>query len=240
VVVTDHLVPAAVLAGLDPDVEIRYAGKRPGRHSLTQEDINTFIVQRAREGHRVVRLKGGDPFLLGRGGEEALACVGAGVPVEVVPGVTSALSVPASAGIPVTHRGITSSVLVVSGHDGPAGIVRQAAAAPADATLVLLMGTRTLPQVASALIANGRDPHTPAAVIERGWTPDQRTLVATLGEVADLAARAGAESPAVVVVGEVVSLRAWLGDLAAASADAGHALPEHTRDAAATEPSLVP
>jgi uroporphyrin-III C-methyltransferase/precorrin-2 dehydrogenase/sirohydrochlorin ferrochelatase len=241
VVVTDHLVPAAALAGLDADVEIRYAGKRPGHHSLRQEEINDFIVGRAREGHRVVRLKGGDPFLLGRGGEEALACLAAGVPVEVVPGVTSALSVPAAAGIPVTHRGITSSVLVLSGHGGPAGIARQAAAAPADATLVLLMGTRTLSAVAAALIADGRCPQTPAAVIERGWTPQQRTLVATLADIAEVATRAGAQSPAIVVVGDVVSLRTSLGDLATSSTDAGHTLPRHTRDAdAAPEPALVP
>jgi uroporphyrin-III C-methyltransferase/precorrin-2 dehydrogenase/sirohydrochlorin ferrochelatase len=241
VVVTDHLVPAAALAGLDADVEIRYAGKRPGHHSLRQEEINDFIVGRALEGHRVVRLKGGDPFLLGRGGEEALACLAAGVPVEVVPGVTSALSVPAAAGIPVTHRGITSSVLVLSGHDGPAGIAEQAAAAPADATLVLLMGTRTLSAVAAALIADGRCPQTPAAVIERGWTPQQRTLVATLGDIAEVAAGAEAKSPAIVVVGDVVSLRNYLGDLATSSTDAGHTLPRHTRDtAAAPEPALVP
>jgi uroporphyrin-III C-methyltransferase/precorrin-2 dehydrogenase/sirohydrochlorin ferrochelatase len=240
VVVTDHLVPAAVLADLDPDVEVRYAGKRPGHHSLTQEQINAFIVQRAREGHRVVRLKGGDPFLLGRGGEEALACRNAGIPVDVVPGVTSALSVPASAGIPVTHRGITSSVVVLSGHDGPAGIARQAAAAPADATLVLLMGTRTLPAVADALQTCGRSAQTPAAIIERGWTPQQRTVTGTLGDIADLAQVTGIGSPAIVVVGDVVRLRPILGDLARSSPDAGHALPVHTRGIAAADPVAVP
>ena len=229
VVVTDHLVPAAVLADLDADVEVRYAGKRPGHHSLTQEQINSFIVQRAREGHRVVRLKGGDPFLLGRGGEEALACVAAGIPVEAVPGITSALSVPAAAGIPVTHRGITSSFVVLSGHEGPAGIAQQAAAAPADATLVLLMGTRTLPAVADALLAQGRAAATPAAIIERGWTPQQRTATGTLADIADVAAAAGLGSPAILVIGDVVRLRAMLGDLAHAGATAGHALPEHTR-----------
>lgn len=241
VVVTDHLVPAAVLAELDADVEVRYAGKRPGHHSWTQQEINAFIVQRALDGHRVVRLKGGDPFLLGRGGEEALACLDASVPVEVVPGVTSALSVPAAAGIPVTHRGITSSVVVLSGHDGPADLVRQAAQAPADATLVLLMGTRTLRAVADALIDGGRAATTPAAIIERGWTPTQRTLVGTLADIADAAARGGAKSPAIVVIGDVVALRASLGDLARASGTAGHALPEHTRDAPVRrEQILVP
>jgi uroporphyrin-III C-methyltransferase/precorrin-2 dehydrogenase/sirohydrochlorin ferrochelatase len=232
VVVTDHLGPAAVLADLDADVEVRYAGKRPGHHSLSQEQINAFIVQRAQEGHRVVRLKGGDPFLLGRGGEEALACAAAGVPVEVVPGITSALSVPAAAGIPVTHRGITSSFVVLSGHEGPAGIAQQAAAAPADATLVLLMGTRTLAAVADALLAQGRPATTPAAIIERGWTPQQRTATGTLADIAAVAAAAGLGSPAIVVIGDVVRLRPLLGDLARSGATAGHALPEHTRGVA--------
>ncbi len=178
----------------------------------------------------MVRLKGGDPFLLGRGGEEALACIEAGVPVEVVPGVTSAFAVPAAAGIPVTQRGITASVLVLSGHDGPAGIAAQAAAAGPDATLVLMMGTAKLAAIADELIAGGRPATTPAAVVERGWTPRQRTVMGDLSEIAALAQRARIESPAVVVIGEVVSLRASLGDLARASADAGHALPEHTRD----------
>ncbi len=240
VVVTDHLVPAAVLADLDADVEIRYAGKRPGHHSLTQEQINAFIVQRAQEGHRVVRLKGGDPFLLGRGGEEALACLDAGIPVEVVPGVTSALSVPAAAGIPVTHRGITTSVVVLSGHDGPGGIARQAAEAPGDATLVLLMGTRTLRAVAEALVAHGRPAHTPAAIIERGWTPRQRTVTGTLADIADMAGLAGVGSPAIVVIGDVVRLRPVLGDLARPSPDSGHALPEHTRGTAVPDAVTVP
>jgi uroporphyrin-III C-methyltransferase/precorrin-2 dehydrogenase/sirohydrochlorin ferrochelatase len=232
VVVTDHLVPTAVLGELDADVEVRYAGKRPGHHSLTQDQINAFIVQRAREGHRVVRLKGGDPFLLGRGGEEALACVAAGIPVEVVPGVTSALSVPAAVGIPVTHRGITSSVVVLSGHEGPTGIARQAAAAPADATLVLLMGTRTLSAVADALQTAGRSGSTPAAIIERGWTPEQRTATGTLADIATVARDARLGSPAIVVIGDVVRLRPLLGDLARSGATAGHALPEHTRGVA--------
>ena len=239
VVVTDHLVPAAVLADLDADVEVRYAGKRPGHHSLSQEQINAFIVQRAQEGHRVVRLKGGDPFLLGRGGEEALACAAAGVPVEVVPGITSALSVPAAAGIPVTHRGITSSFVVLSGHEGPAGIAQQAAAAPADATLVLLMGTRTLAAVADALLAQGRPATTPAAIIERGWTPQQRTATGTLADIAAVAAAAGLGSPAIVVIGDVVRLRPMLGDLARAGATAGHALPEHTRGIAVDSDAVV-
>ena len=180
----------------------------------------------------------GHPFLLGRGGEEALSCLHAGIPVEVVPGITSALSVPAAAGIPVTHRGITSSVLVLSGHDGPAGIARQAADAPADATLVILMGTRTLPAVAEALIRSGRPARTPAAIVEQGWTPQQRTVTGTLADIADLARVTGVGSPAVVVIGDVVRLRPMLGDLARPSAEAGHAEPEHARGR--PQPDRVP
>lgn len=235
VVVADHLAPAALLDGLDVDVEIKYAGKRPGHHSLTQEQINAFIVQRAREGHRVVRLKGGDPFLLGRGGEEALACKVAGVPVEVVPGISSAVSVPAAAGIPVTHRGITSSFVLLSGHAGARGIAEQVGAAPTDATLVLLMGTRHLAAIAETIIATGRPATTPAAVIADGWTPQQRTVTGTLADIADTAARARIGSPAVVVFGEVAALRNQLGDLAEPSALAGHTLPEHTAGTAGVD-----
>ena len=238
VVATDHLAPAAVLEGLDADVEVRYAGKRPGRHSLSQQEINDLIVQRAREGHRVVRLKGGDPFLLGRGGEEALACIEAGIAVEVVPGVTSAVSVPAAAGIPVTHRGITSSLVVLSGHGGPDSVAGEACRAPGDATLVLMMGTRKLGPIAAALIAAGRPGSTPAAIIERGWTPQQRTITGTLADIAETAVRAGAASPAVVVIGEVVGLRSVLGDLARSSTSAGHTEPGHTRDGAAAARAL--
>lgn len=230
VVIADHLAPAAVLADLDADVEIRYAGKRPGQHSLTQEQINELMVSRARDGHRVVRLKGGDPFLLGRGGEEALACIAAGLPVEVVPGVTSAVAVPAAAGIPVTHRGITSSFVLLSGHAGVVELRRELAGAPATSTLVLLMGTATLSQVAAEIVASGRSPQTPAAIIERGWTPEQRTVVGALGNIAERAGAAGVGSPAIVVIGDVVALRDRLGDLAVATETAGHVLPEHTRD----------
>lgn len=239
VVIADHLAPAAVLADLDADVDIRYAGKRPGRHSLTQEQINALIVDRALHGHRVVRLKGGDPFLLGRGGEEALACMEAGVPVEVVPGVTSAVAVPAAAGIPVTHRGITSSFLLLSGHAGLADLRRDLAQARAQTTLVLLMATATLADISAEVIASGRPAQTPAAVIERGWTADQRTVVGTVGDIAERAEGAAVSAPAVVVIGEVVNLRARLGDLARATETAGHVLPEHTRDQVLTESGLL-
>lgn len=221
VVVVDRLVPVSVLHDLDPDVLVIDAGKRPGRHTLTQQEINEVIVFHAKQGRLVVRLKGGDPFVLGRGGEEALACLDAGVTVEVVPGVTSALSVPAAVGIPVTHRGITSSFVVASGHEGVAGVLSQVDAAPSDATLVLLMAVAPLASLADALVARGRRADTPVAVVERGWTDRQRTVIGTLADIASTARDAGVESPAVVVVGEVVGLRRWLGDLATASSQAG-------------------
>jgi uroporphyrin-III C-methyltransferase/precorrin-2 dehydrogenase/sirohydrochlorin ferrochelatase len=211
VVVVDRLAPRGVLAGLADDVEVIDCGKTPGHHQLTQDQINDVIVERALRGLDVARLKGGDPFVLGRGGEEALACHAAGVPVDVVPGVTSAVSVPAAAGIPVTHRGITSSFALVSAHDGIAAIERAATDHAPTTTLVLLMGVRLLRESAAALVAAGRDSSTPVAVVERGWTPAQRTTVGTLATIAELAEERAVESPAVVVVGDVVALRDELG-----------------------------
>jgi uroporphyrin-III C-methyltransferase/precorrin-2 dehydrogenase/sirohydrochlorin ferrochelatase len=211
VVVVDRLAPRGVLEHLAADVEVIDCGKTPGHHVLTQDQINEVIVDRALRGLDVVRLKGGDPFVLGRGGEEALACHAAGVPVDVVPGVTSAVSVPAAAGIPVTHRGVTSSFALVSAHDGIAPIEAAAHEHPAATTLVLLMGVRLLRDSAAALVAAGRAASTPVAIVERGWTPQQRTTVGTLADIAELAEARGVESPAVVVVGEVVALREELG-----------------------------
>ena len=213
VVVVDRLAPHGVLDHLAADVEVIDCGKTPGHHVLTQDQINEVIVERALRGLDVVRLKGGDPFVLGRGGEEVLACHAAGVPVEVVPGVTSAVSVPAAAGIPVTHRGVTSSFALVSAHDGIAPIVEAGTSYAASTTLVLLMGIRLLRESSVALVAAGRDPSTPVAIIERGWSPQQRTTVGTLADIADLAEARGVESPAVIVVGDVVSLRDRLGPL---------------------------
>jgi uroporphyrin-III C-methyltransferase / precorrin-2 dehydrogenase / sirohydrochlorin ferrochelatase len=214
VVVVDRLAPRGVLDHLADDVELIDCGKTPGHHQLTQDQINDVIVERARCGLDVVRLKGGDPFVLGRGGEEALACHAAGVPVDVVPGVTSAVSAPAAAGIPVTHRGITSSFALVSAHDGITSVERAATEHASTTTLVLLMGVRLLRDSAAALVAAGRDPSTPVAIIERGWTPEQRTTVGTLATIADLAERHRVASPAVVVVGDVVALRQQLGPFA--------------------------
>lgn len=213
VVVADHLAPRDVLAELDPDVEVIDAGKVPGAHTLTQAQINEALTSRALAGQRVVRLKGGDPFVFGRGGEEALACVRAGVPVTVVPGVTSAVAVPASAGIPVTHRGITQDFAVVSAHldpSHPGATVDWAALAQGPGTLVLLMAVGRLEQISRELVKRGRDASTPVAVICDGTTPRQRVLTSTLGDVAEEATRQGIRPPAVVVVGDVVRLRALL------------------------------
>jgi uroporphyrin-III C-methyltransferase / precorrin-2 dehydrogenase / sirohydrochlorin ferrochelatase len=214
VVVTDKLAPRGLLAALDPDVEVIDAGKAPHAHNLTQEQINELIVSRALEGRRVVRLKGGDPFVFGRGGEEALACVRAGVPFQVVPGVTSAVAVPAYAGIPVTHRGITQDFAVVSAHldpSHPGASVDWEALAHGPGTLVLLMAVSHLEAVAAELIKRGRDAATPVAVICDGTMPGQHVLTSTLAEVARDAERAEIQPPAVVVIGEVVRLREMLG-----------------------------
>ncbi|TQJ50917.1 uroporphyrinogen-III C-methyltransferase [Phycicoccus sp. SLBN-51] len=214
VVVTDRLGPRGLLETLAADVEVVDVGKTPGNHPVGQDRINEIIVHHAKAGKNVVRLKGGDPFVLGRGGEEALFCAQHGIPVEVVPGVTSAVSVPAAAGIPVTHRGITASFVVASAHEGADAVVTALKDAPADATLVLLMGVTRLADTATGLVAAGRSPQTPVALIESGWTERQRTTVTTLERAAADAEEAGVKAPAIVVVGDVVRVREQLGDLA--------------------------
>ncbi|WP_457255352.1 uroporphyrinogen-III C-methyltransferase [Pedococcus sp. P5_B7] len=220
VVVTDRLGPRGLLRTLASEVEVVDVGKTPGNHPVTQERINELLVHHARLGKRVVRLKGGDPFVLGRGGEEAMHCLAHGVPVEVVPGVTSAVSVPAAAGIPVTHRGVAASFVVASAHEGADHVLAAAADAAPDATLVLLMGVTRLAETAAALIAAGRPSDTPVALVERGWTPEQRTTTTTLATAAADAEAAGVRAPAVVVVGQVVALREHLGDLAGSNVTA--------------------
>jgi uroporphyrin-III C-methyltransferase/precorrin-2 dehydrogenase/sirohydrochlorin ferrochelatase len=213
VVVTDRLGPRELLDGLGADVVVVDVGKTPGHHPIKQSRINEILVEHALAGRDVVRLKGGDPFVLGRGGEEALHCAAQGVPVEVVPGVTSAVAVPAAAGIPVTHRGITASFVVASAHDGASAALDALRDAPVSSTVVLLMGVTALADTARRLVASGRPPHTPVAIVESGWTPAQRTTVTTLADAAEVAERAGVRSPAVVVVGDVVALREQVGDL---------------------------
>ncbi|HSI93217.1 MAG TPA: uroporphyrinogen-III C-methyltransferase [Jiangellaceae bacterium] len=202
VVVVDRLAPRALLDELDPDVQVVDVGKTPGNHPVPQDEINRLLVEHALAGRAVVRLKGGDPFVLGRGGEEAAACRAAGVPVEVVPGVTSAVSVPAAAGIPVTHRGLARQFTVVSGHEG----LDWPSLAAVEGTLVLLMGVSRLADTARQLIAHGKDPGTPAAVVEDGFGPRQRTTTGTLATIAGLAAERAVRPPAVIVVGAVAAL----------------------------------
>ena len=213
VVVVDALAPRAVLAGLRPEVEVVDAGKMAHRHNMTQEQINSLLVGRAREGKRVVRLKGGDPYVFGRGGEEVLACRAAGVPVTVVPGVTSATAVPALAGIPVTHRGVTQDFAVVSGHldpSQPGASVDWQALADGPGTIVLLMAVAQLDRLCTELIKRGRPAGTPVAVICSGGLPEQSVVETTLETAAADAAVAAVRPPAVVVVGEVVRLRQLL------------------------------
>jgi uroporphyrin-III C-methyltransferase len=210
VVLADHLAPQALLASLPPDVEVIDASKLPRGRSMAQQQINALLVEHARAGKRVVRLKGGDPFVFGRGMEEVQACVAAGVPVEVVPGVTSAIGVPGLAGIPVTHRGLTHEFVVVSGHvppGHPQSLVDWPALGTLRGTLVVLMGVDTAPTIAAALVEHGRAPDTPVAVIADGSTPTQRTVRTTLDRLAATIADEGIRPPAVWVVGEVVNLR---------------------------------
>ncbi len=207
-VVVDRLAAAVLLDAAPPDAEIIHVGKSPTARSWAQEEINAVLVDRARAGARVVRLKGGDPYLLGRGSEEAQACAEAGVTFAVVPGVTSALAVPALAGIPVTHRDLAQEIAVVSGHlppGHPDSTVDWAGLAASRATIVILMGVARLMDITDALLAGGRPEATPVAVIERGATPAQRVLRTTLDALAIDAIAAGVRSPAVIVVGEVAA-----------------------------------
>jgi len=205
VVVYDRLASAALLELAGPAADLVDVWKAPGRAALRQDEINALLVTRAREGRAVVRLKGGDPFVFGRGGEEAEACIAAGVPFEVVPGVTSAIAAPAYAGIPVTHRGVSTHFTVVTGHEDPTKNgtdVDWDALARVGGTLVILMGAGRVAEIAKALIAGGRDSDTPAAAVRWGTRPEQRTVRATLGTIADT----GVEAPSAIVVGDVAAL----------------------------------
>ena len=203
VVLTDRLAEVGDVAALAPGAEVIDVGKLPGHHAVPQREIERILVERALAGLTVVRLKGGDPYVFGRGGEEVAAAVGAGVPVTVVPGVSSAVGVPGAAGIPVTHRGVSHVVTIISGHV-PLDDQRARALADLGGTVVVLMGMHNLVPIAAALERCGLNPDTPAAVVERGFTPDQRSLIGTLGTLPGLVERGGAASPAVIVIGEVV------------------------------------
>jgi uroporphyrin-III C-methyltransferase/precorrin-2 dehydrogenase/sirohydrochlorin ferrochelatase len=201
VVVVDRLAPRAVVDRLPASVRVIDVGKTPGNHPVPQWRINDILVEEAQRGLGVVRLKGGDPYVLGRGGEERDACRAHGIPVEVVSGVTSAVSVPAAAGIPVTHRGVARGFSVVTGHE-----VIPVLPTGGDHTLVLLMAVNGLRWTATLLMEHGRNPDCPVAIIERGFAPDQRVTIGTVATIADLAVGRRVESPAVIVVGDVVRL----------------------------------
>jgi uroporphyrin-III C-methyltransferase len=205
VVVYDRLVDPRLLREA-PRAKHLFAGKASGDHALPQERINALLVLHAKRGRRVVRLKGGDPFVFGRGGEEALALAAAGVPFEIVPGVSSAVAAPAYAGIPLTHRGVASSFAVVTGHEcGKArDAVDWARLATAVDTLVVLMGVAALPRIARELIAHGRAPHTPVALVRWGTTDAQTVLTGRLDGIAARARAARLDPPVVIVIGDVV------------------------------------
>jgi uroporphyrinogen III methyltransferase/synthase len=205
VVVYDRLASPALLELAPTDAEFVDVGKAPGRAAMSQDEINALLVERGRAGNHVVRLKGGDPFVFGRGGEEAEACIAAGVAFEVVPGVTSAIAAAAYAGIPVTHRGVSTSVTIVTGHEDPSKPESDTdwdALARAGGTLVILMGAGRLHEIAKALIAGGRAESTPVAAVRWGTRPEQHTVRATLATIAD----AGVESPSAIIVGDVADL----------------------------------
>jgi uroporphyrin-III C-methyltransferase / precorrin-2 dehydrogenase / sirohydrochlorin ferrochelatase len=219
VCVHDHLVGPGVMALVRRDAELVYAGKERSNHALAQRDINTLLVSLAQRGKRVVRLKGGDPFVFGRGGEEAQALAAAGVPFEVVPGVTAACGVAAAAGIPLTHREHAHTVTFVAGHlrDGTMDLDWPALARPGQ-TIVVYMGLAGLPELCRKLVLHGRSPDTPAAVVQHGTLPSQRIVRATLGTLAERVAAEGLKPPTLIVVGDVVSLADTLSPAARAAA----------------------
>jgi uroporphyrin-III C-methyltransferase len=214
VVIHDALVSPPILAMITPQAVVIDAGKRRGRHSLAQEDINQLIIDQARQHAVVVRLKGGDPFVFGRGGEEMAALVAAGIAVEVVPGITAGVAVPAYAGIPVTHRSQSSSVTFVTGHESAGKYrprVNWRALAQGSETIVVYMGIHNLGAIAAELLAADLSPDTPVALIRWGTYPHQDTLVGTLATIVEQVAATGFEAPAVAVIGQVVSWHSVFG-----------------------------
>lgn len=212
-VVYDRLADPRILAYARPDAEMVYVGKASANHTMRQPDINKLLVKLAAEGKTVARLKGGDPFVFGRGGEEAIELLEAGLPFEFVPGVTSAIAVAEYAGIPVTHRRVATSFAVITGHEDPTkgeSTINWQGLATAVDTLVFLMGVENIPKITQKLIENGRSADTPAAVIRWGTHPEQQTLVTTVGTAAADVAAAGLKPPAIFIVGNVVKLREQL------------------------------
>jgi uroporphyrin-III C-methyltransferase len=216
VVVYDHLVSPDVLDHVGSNARLIYAGKERHRHAMEQPEINAALVRHALAGRQVVRLKGGDPFVFGRGGEELQALAEAGVPFEVVPGITAACGVASYAGIPLTHRDHAQACVFVTGHhkDGSSDLDWPALARPRQ-TVVIYMGLAALPEICRQLVAHGLPPQWPAAVVQHGTTLDQRVVSGTLATLAEQVADARLESPCLIIVGEVVRLReqlAWFGD----------------------------
>ena len=208
VIVYDYLCNSEILKWAPPDAELVYVGKKSGRHTLRQEEINQFLIDKTNEGKRVVRLKGGDPFVFGRGGEEAEALAGAGLAFEIVPGVSSAIAVPAYAGIPLTYRDVASSFTVFTGHEDPAkdaSAIDFKALVAGKGTLVMLMGMERLDAIVSQLLASGADLHLPVALIRWGTTGRQETVVGELGSI--VGAADGLQPPAIAIFGHVVELR---------------------------------
>jgi uroporphyrinogen III methyltransferase/synthase len=210
VVIYDYLAAPALLRHASPAAELVYVGKQGGDHTLPQDEINALIVAKARENKTVTRLKGGDPFVFGRGGEEAEVLVEAGIAFEIVPGVTSAVAAPAYAGIPLSHRKMTSTIAFVTGHEDPTKEqtgIDWPALARGIGTLVFFMGVKNLPNIVAELVANGRSPQTPVALVRWGTTPEQVTVSGRLEDIVAKVKRAGLKAPAIIVVGEVVGLR---------------------------------
>ena len=207
IVVYDQLVNPALLEEVSANAERIFVGKQAGKHCIAQNQINRVLIDYARRGYEVVRLKGGDPFVFGRGGEEAEALADAGIPFEIVPGVSSAVAVPAYAGIPLTHREYASSFAVVTGHEAikTKSSVDWAKLATAVDTLVILMGQHNLPAIVAKLLAHGRSPETPAAVIRQGTTAEQETVTGTLADIVEKSA--ALKAPALIVIGNVVGLK---------------------------------
>lgn len=210
VVIYDRLIPQQLLEETRYDSELIYAGKEPTRHRLAQAEINALLIDRALRGNEVVRLKGGDPLVFGRGGEEALVCRDYGIPFEIVPGISSAIAVPAYAGIPLTHRQLSSAFTVITGHEDPAkgeSSVNYGALAQISGTIVIMMGVKRLAAITAQLRQHGLDGQTPAAVIESGTMPRQRAFVGTVETIADIARAQEVQPPAITVIGDVVALR---------------------------------
>ncbi|MCE7980831.1 MAG: uroporphyrinogen-III C-methyltransferase [Caldilinea sp. CFX5] len=210
VIIYDRLIAPELLEEARPDAELIYVGKQPHYHVATQEEINQLLVEKVRAGHQVVRLKGGDPFVFGRGGEEALALQTAGLPFEIVPGISSALAAPAYAGIPVTQRGVATSFAVVTGHACTESSGTDWSALARIPTLVILMGVSQIGHIAEQLLQAGRAAETPAAAIQWGSTNQQQVVRATLATLAYAIDVAGLESPATIVIGEVAALHEQL------------------------------